>query len=387
MISRAFALLLISLPAVAQGFDRDTAPVLARLRFPPRVIRLDPNLRAEGILETLDRTIALPAIGKIVVDGAASVRLQIRGAAGAELWVGGSEDETLQRVETDGDVVWAPTTQGSTVIIAAGGASGAMEVTKLVVGHEESRPASGCLQDAACAPDDVSPEVDEASRAIALIRFVRGEGSYVCTGGLVNDTANSGTPYLLTARHCIATQEEADSIEAVWDLRAESCGRAEAPRNSPRTYGGRLLVASTETDVALLRLNRIPAGRVFLTVDTTPLDEGAMTYRLSHADGAMQSYSAGEVRHGGMGCDAAPRPRFVYTSHTAGAVAKGSSGAPLLLPGLRVAGQLLGMCGPSPNDSCAIYNDAVDGSMASSWPLLAPYLDPPPAPRRRATRH
>ena len=67
----------------------------------------------------------------------------------------------------------------------------------------------------------------------------------------------------------------------------------------------------------------------------------------------------------------------------------GSSGAPLLLPGLRIAGQLFSLCGPSPNEPCAIYNDVVDGSIAASWHLLAPYLDPPPPVivRRRSARH
>jgi hypothetical protein len=37
-----------------------------------------------------------------------------------------------------------------------------------------------------------------------------------------------------------------------------------------------------------------------------------------------------------------------------------------------VAGQLLGNCAASPDDACAIYNDAVDGSIVAPWPLLAP---------------
>jgi hypothetical protein len=125
---------------------------------------------------------------------------------------------------------------------------------------------------------------------------------------------------------------------------------------------------------------------VFLGIELTPLAEGTVTYRLSHGSGAPQQYTAGVVRTTGTGCSSAPRPLFIYTAPTAGTVTLGSSGAPLLLPGLRIAGQLLGVCGSQPEDTCATYNDMVDGSIIASWPLLAPFLDPPVATRRRAAR-
>jgi len=282
---------------------------------------------------------------------------------------------------------WGPTTGGDAVYISSGSGVVDLTIAQMVIGTSEpTSNASSCMQDVACSAAGETQEVEQASRAIALIRFVRGDSSYVCTGGLVNDAAGTRTPYLLTAQHCISTDEEAASVELVWDHRSASCGTGPAGP-ARRTYGARLLVSSTETDVALLRLDHLPPNGVFLGVELAPLAEGTPTWRLSHADGAPQRFSAGTVRTTGAGCSTAPRPHFVYTAPTAGAVSKGSSGAPLLLPGLRIAGQLLGLCGPTPDDPCATYNDAVDGSIAASWPLLAPFLDPPAVARRRAVMH
>lgn len=386
--------------------DRHEAPALARLAATARPPRVEPFLLHEANIETVAQPIALapaemegPAhptaprmLGKIVVDGASTLRIHVRDAApGTVLWVAGSEDVDFERFEPAESATWGPTTNGSTVYVAASGEVGEASVTKLAVSTPEmtsnAASANACLRDAACTRGEEFPELEAASRAIALIRFVKGDASYICTGGLVNDNRNSRTPYLLTAHHCISTAEEAASIEAVWNLRAETCGSERPAAPVTRTYGATLLVSSKATDVALLRLNRVPPDRVYLGVDTRPLEEGTVTYRLSHPEGLMQQYTAGSVHAPAVFCPGAPPSSFIYVKRTIGTVTKGSSGAPLLLPGLRVAGQLLGACGPSPSDACAAYNNMVDGSLAASWPLLAPHLAPPQTTaRRRAAR-
>lgn len=252
----------------------------------------------------------------------------------------------------------------------------------------QSAGAPACLKDLACTDALFeSPEVEPASRAIAMLRVVRNRESFVCTGALVADASGSGTPYMLTARHCVATQEEAESIEATWDDRSSACGIASGRRKPVRTYGADLIAASAETDLALIRLHRIPDDRVFLRVEREVPAAGTRTYRLSHASGLTQSYATGDVTVRSEGCASAPRPQFIYTALDSGAVASGSSGAPLLLPGLRIAGHLVGSCGAMTNDACSPLNETVDASIAASWPMLAPYLDPPPVTRRRASRH
>ena len=143
-----------------------------------------------------------------------------------------------------------------------------------------------------------------------------------------------------------------------------------------RAYGAELLVASSQTDVALLRLKSVPPGRVFLGIDTRPLAPGTPVRRVSHAAGLSQTFVAGVVDDDARACATAPRPAFVYSHVTTGGIASGSSGAPLLVRGLYVGGQLLGLCGADPANACANFNAMVDGAIGVSWPQLAPYLDP-----------
>ena len=248
--------------------------------------------------------------------------------------------------------------------------------------------ASACLEDVACpAAAAAFGAVLDASRAIAYLRFVRDGRPEVCTGALVSDAAGSRTPYLLTARHCIDNADTAAAVEIIWDLRSSACG-SNRMQSYTRTYGAELLVASEKTDVALLRLRSVPPGRVFLGVDTRPLDPGTPVHRVSHAGGMSQTYAAGVIEESGATCARAPRPSFVYSRPTTGGITTGSSGAPLLARGLYVVGQLLGLCGAAPSNPCATFNDMVDGAIRESWPLLAPYLDPEPPPmrKRRAAR-
>ncbi|HEX6084862.1 MAG TPA: serine protease [Thermoanaerobaculia bacterium] len=247
--------------------------------------------------------------------------------------------------------------------------------------------ASACLEDVACPAASLAFDaVLDASRAIAYLRFVRNGRPEVCTGALVSDAAGSRTPYLVTARHCIDSAETAAAVEIIWDLRSASCG-SNRMASYTRTYGAELLVASEETDVALLKLKSVPPGRVFLGIDTRPLEPGTPVHRVSHAGGLSQTFVAGVVEESGWTCPRAPRRSFVYSKPTAGGIATGSSGAPLLARGLYVVGQLLGLCGAAPSNPCAPFNDMVDGAIRESWPLLAPYLDPaPPMRKRRAAR-
>lgn len=325
--------------------------------------------------------------GRLMVEGATAVRLRFAELpSGTVLWIGG-EDEELVRFEASPSAEWGPTTNGESVYVLAENYDGAIVVTELASVAAVASQNSACLQDVACTDAQLYPELEQASRSIAYIRFVRDGQSYVCSGGLVNDASGSGTPYLLTARHCISTPEQAASVEIVWDLKSDACG---SNRMSPitRSHGAELLVASEATDVALLRLHSVPADRVFLGTDLRELKPGQAFHRVSHASGLSQSYAAASVDgDGGSACLRAPRTRFIYSDPTAGAISPGSSGAPLLLPGLLVGGQLLGLCGADPTNPCATFNSVVDGSIRQSWPLLAPYLDPSSVPsRRRAVR-
>lgn len=363
--------------------ERAAAREVARVRLEPMIASDDAGALREGDVQLVDARLR-EGTSRIAIEGASAVRMRFAKLPGdAVVWVQGSDDEEPVRVTSE----WGPTTHGSTVFVAAEGAIGDAAITAAAPVTSIQSDANACLEDVACPAASLAfDQVMDASRAVAYVRYVRNGTSYVCTGALVNDAAASRTPYLLTARHCIDSAETAASVEILWDLRSSACGSNRMAAYS-RTYGAELLVASKETDVALLRLKSVPAGRVFLGIDTRALEAGTEVRRVSHAAGLSQTFAAGVIDDGARTCASAPRPQFVYSRTTTGGITSGSSGAPLLVNGLYVAGQLLGLCGADPTNACAAFNDMVDGAIRMSWPQLAPYLDPDaPRARRRAMR-
>ena len=91
--------------------------------------------------------------------------------------------------------------------------------------------------------------------AVARIRFERPDGSYQCSGTLLNDTdENSFVPYLITANHCISTQAEAETVEAEWFYRPPACGLGQEPFGRSTPGGADLLATDFASDSTLLRL-------------------------------------------------------------------------------------------------------------------------------------
>ncbi|HEX6864457.1 MAG TPA: hypothetical protein VF414_16630, partial [Thermoanaerobaculia bacterium] len=80
----------------------------------------------------------------------------------------------------------------------------------------------------------------------------------------------------------------------------------------------------------------------------------------------------------GPTCQGTPRPNFLYSVRSQGAVFPGSSGAPVVRPDGRVVGQLLGACGPTAatGEGCDSSNYTVDGALSVTWSAIAQWLAP-----------
>ena len=241
-----------------------------------------------------------------------------------------------------------------------------------------------CLVDASCVGSGSLDVIADLRKAVALLDFIDQDQEFICSGGLLKDSLpGSFIPYLLTANHCIATQAAASTLEAFWDFRTSSCGGA-APdlATLPRSNGATLLAtgdASSTSDFTLLRLAGVPDGRFFLGWNANPgaVANGVKLHRISYPNAGPQGYSESTVRTSGVPfCSDVPRPAFVYAQDTEGATFGGSSGAPAVLSGGFVVGQLLGGCGADPENGCDYTNSELDGSFAISFPALARWLAP-----------
>ena len=189
-----------------------------------------------------------------------------------------------------------------------------------------------CNLDVSC-----NASYSETSKSVAAAEFVKDGNTYVCTGTLLNDRMSSGTPYFLTANHCISSQSVASTLYTYWFFRSVSC-------NNPTlnagvrvlTTGATLLYFTSATDTSFMRLNSAaPAGAVFAGSSPYPTDLGTRIAGIHHPQGDLQKYSEGLVtgscyQASGL-CSSAMSPDagFLRVNWTAGVTEGGSSGSGL----------------------------------------------------------
>ena len=161
--------------------------------------------------------------------------------------------------------------------------------------------AGSCNIDMMCQPDYLNQ-----ARAVAHMRYVRSDGgTYMCTGTLMNDAKSSGTPYFLTANHCISTQAEASSLNTYWFYRSTACNSGTASSGVQRlSKGATLLYATANTDTSFVQLNEAPPSGVVYAGSYYggALSSGTTVVGIHHPEGDLQKWSQGTVKGFGS-CD------------------------------------------------------------------------------------
>ena len=216
------------------------------------------------------------------------------------------------------------------------------------------------------------PEGDDwqvENQSVALI--VNG-GFAACSGALVNNTANDGTPYFLTANHCLGNP---NTWTYYFNHESTTCTGSTGPTNNSIS-GGTLLVNNGNSDVALIELSSTPPTS--WNVEYAGWDASSA----NHTSAVGIHHPSGDVKKICFEDDAP------YTSTAAGAqvwwidewelgvTEPGSSGSPLFNQDHRIIGQLYGgaaACSGSVNNGAYDYYGRFD----VSWGLgVSQYLDP-----------
>ena len=220
--------------------------------------------------------------------------------------------------------------------------------------------------------------------AIALILV---NGNRVCTGALINTTANDYRPYFLTAEHCLnGTASQAYSNLYFWSFywHYESPGCTSTDPGKRKTYttsGAKVLSYNSNSDFALLKLTEDPRDKnkvtpFYLGWDRMEystlggLGEGGVG--IHHPQGDIKKISfANQIEnhpnvlnwkdnYGNIIGTSLPNTHWrVY--YTNGTTEPGSSGSPFINDELRVIGQLHGG-----GSGCAPVN-AYYGKLSVSW--------------------
>lgn len=214
------------------------------------------------------------------------------------------------------------------------------------VGTKDIGDADLCNLDSTCYNDGASER-----NAIARMVYVKSGGAYLCTGTLLNDGNSSGTPYFLSANHCISEQTVASTLQTNWFFRSSACNSGALQSSSTRKVGGaRLLYASADTDVSFMQLNDTPpAGAVFAGWDATSVAAGSSIIGLHHPRGDLLKLSMGAVA-GQSSCSSTSATQFQCVGSTGnfyrvtwsqGTTEGGSSGSAIFRAG-KVIGTLYG---------------------------------------------
>lgn len=155
-------------------------------------------------------------------------------------------------------------------------------------------------EDVQCAIDD--GEISESSARSALrLTFESGGSSYTCSGTLMNvsgDGEDVYIPYIITAAHCISTEEEASSVIAWWNYQAASCSGSGTSADFGLTFGGADLLVTVESyDQSLIRLRADPPGGTSFSgwwvtdINTDTTGSGA-----HHPDGGHKKFFSGTTQ-------------------------------------------------------------------------------------------
>ena len=145
--------------------------------------------------------------------------------------------------------------------------AGAIHLTTVATGYRNTTeiggpglfgagPSGSCNIDVICPLGD--PYRNEI-RAVAKYYFQQGGNTFLCSGSLVNNTAQDFTPYFMTANHCISTQASATSMSLIWNYESPSCGQHGGGSTADTQNGGATLISHrTDVDFSLVRLNSTP---------------------------------------------------------------------------------------------------------------------------------
>lgn len=216
------------------------------------------------------------------------------------------------------------------------------------------------------------PEGDDWQVENQSVALIVSGGFAACSGAMINNTANDGTPYFLTANHCLGSP---NSWTYYFNHESATCSGSTGPTNNSIS-GGTLLLADGGSDVALIELS------------STPPASWGVEYAGWDATGATPTSAVGIHHPSGDVKKICFEDNSPYYDVTGGAqvwwidqwelgvTEPGSSGSPLFDQNHRIIGQLYGGAAAC---SGTVNNGTYDfyGRFDVSWGLgVSQYLDP-----------
>jgi len=173
---------------------------------------------------------------------------------GAVVYLHGPDNADIRGPYTAADATagqhWTPLVRGDKLILEVQVPEGQrsavdLEIGRVVHGFRSLDPSpdrDDLSKSGACNLDVACEEADpwrKQVRSVGRYSFEQGGRAYVCTGSLVNNTAQDNTPYFLTAEHCVSSSEVASTMVFYWNYQNPTCRTPGTPENGSVTDDSR----------------------------------------------------------------------------------------------------------------------------------------------------
>ena len=257
--------------------------------------------------------------------------------------------------------------------IPANGPRGELRIGQVTHGYRDIfRSARALGESGSCNNNVICPEGDPWRDQIRSVAMIVVNGSGYCTGTLINNCASNGTPYFLTANHCLGGNVSTWVFRFNWD--SPTCSPTTNGPTNQTVSGATQLANSATSDVALLQLNSTPPASY--NVYYSGWDKG--TAIPSAAVGIH--HPSGDIKKISFENDPLTSANYLGnansgTSHWRvedwddGTTEGGSSGSALFNPAGRIVGQLHGGYA-----SCSSQTADYYGRFNVSYPVIQSWL-------------
>lgn len=233
-----------------------------------------------------------------------------------------------------------------------------------------------CNIDAVC---DESEYVSKIKNSVCRIIF---NGNQLCTGALINNTRYDGTPYLLTANHCLGSSANAQSAIFLFGYETPHCDTLTDWSSELTLSGSQLKSTSSNLDFALVKLDEPPTAVMdpYYAGWNIAVNGITSAFSIHHPQGDVRKicYETDAPSFGSYPNDYDTDSHWYIQSWEGGVTEPGSSGGPLFDQNGRIIGDLTGgdaNCSFLFNDYFARISESWD-KYPNSINQLKHWLDP-----------
>lgn len=254
--------------------------------------------------------------------------------------------------------------------VPAGVPTGQLRIGQVTHGYRDVFGHARGLGDSGSCNNNVICSVGDAwrdqIRSVAMI-VVNGNGA--CTGTMINNCAQNGTPYFLTANHCVPGNNNVSTWVFRFNWESPVCGQNQNGPTNQTVSGATVLYKNSATDVALLQLNSTPPAsyQVYYSGWDRSGNAPNSSTGIHHPAGdikkiSFDNHAATQATYGGASC-------WRIATWEDGTTEPGSSGSGLWNQNKRLIGQLYGG-----QASCSNNVNDYYGRFDLSYPNLQTWL-------------